>query len=896
MIDAGERTLVRSADPRAAARSLVDPTCQHAIVASRAAALAAGLDPRAPTLARIVRAESRRFGRVASAMQRVQAMRLACAEVFGPVDAAGYAARAAMPVATWLRAGLVAEPPAELSGRTLVWWRVATRYRAALRALGAVDPAEAVRLVAAAPLGRRPLALVGYPTLDPDELALVDALAGPGSVVILPGHGAWTVSADAAATALASLGWATLQREDPAPDAAIEAWRAPTLHAEVRAALAAVKRAVLEEGLAGHDVVVVTRDLERYAGTLRSVAHEIGLPLALERRVPLRATPLGAWLAGLVDAVADDLPFEATAAAARHPFCGLLDQDAFDAARRWRPRGAGAWRRALGRSARRSDAAAALDALAPFLARVARARGASRPAEPGAWRAALERLVDTWLRPEAAAAHAAPLHAWWRAVDDALVSASQETPVRGAVLRAVRETLRALTVPEPAGQPTDASRAVRVALPEALAGARYERVFLLGAAEGLFPAPVQDPPLFDAFDRDALRAAGVDTPSPADAARRERLAAWLVWRSARRLWLSYPEQVGRDARLPGLLFEALGVAPAPVDLTRPAGPGERRARDLARPNAPDAEHDPALVHARHAWRVECSRERASVRDAFDGVVGTPLDPAARRWSPTQLTTFGQCRFRWLAQSVWGVREPQEGEVEVSPLLRGSLYHQALALALSAALGKRGAEARASALGALERAFETAERATSADAVPHWRHLRGEHLEHLRTLIDSQAFLPDEHQVLRLETSFAGRWFDLDVVGRVDRIDRTPHGVDVIDYKTGSSKPPGARGFDTARLDLDLQLPLYLEVAAPLLAPGEGPASARYFSLGAMREIPRDPPDPAEVADFVTRLRRTLAAGDFPVEPSDACRYCPLEAACRKGPRLEHKSGSTVAAP
>jgi hypothetical protein len=894
------RVVVRSADPAAAARALVDPQRQLVVAASPEAAHAAGLGPRTTSLARLGRAAARRHGRIAGTVTRRQALREACEAVFGAADAAGYAERASLPVATWLRAGLPSAPPDGVGERNLAWWRVAQRYRAALQARGAIDPVEAARLVGDAPPERTALALVGYPTLAADDVSLVDALAGSGSVVILPEHGAWTVASDAAAAALQARGWTIARRVDPGPDAVLEAWRAATLDDEVRAALAAVKRALLEDGVSSGEVIVVTRDLERYAGALRTVAHAYGLPLTLERRVALRATPLGGWVATLVDVVSDDLPFEATAALLRHPFCALLDQAGFDAARRWRPRGLAAWRRALTRTARGRDALAALDALTPFVARAPRAARQSFPSDAGAWRDALERVLEACLSPAAAAVHAPVLLAWRRALDDALPGAVSDAPARGAVLRSLRETLRIVSVP--AGQGHDPSAAgveapvepavgVRVVAPEALAGARFERVFLLGAAEGMFPAPVQDPPLFDAFDRATLRSAGIVVESPADLARRERLAAWGVWRAAARLWLSYPEQIGRDARLPGLLFTALGVTPGPVARARPAGAAERRARDLARVDAVDAADDPVLRHARHAWHVELTRERASERDAYDGVVGRPLDASARRWSASQLTTFGQCRFRWLAQSAWGVREPREGEVEVSPLLRGSLYHHALALALQASVGRRGEAARAAAQGALESAFVAAERATDADAVPHWRHLRAEHLEHLRVLIDTPAFLPDDHEVFRLETGFGGTWHGLEVVGRVDRIDRTEDGVVVIDYKTGSGRPLGARGFDAERLDLDLQLPLYLEVAAPRLAPGERVASAQYLSLGAMREIPRDPPDPAEAADFVDRLRRSLAAGDYPVEPSDACRYCPLEAACRKGPRLEHKTGA-----
>ena len=914
MTGSPERLVVRSADPVLAGRALLALEQHQLVVASDAAAQAVGL-PRAPlTLARLAHRAARRHGRLAPAVTRRQALRAACASVFADDEAAGYANRGGAAVAAWLRAGLPSAAPAGLSERTARWWQVASRYQQALRAQGNIDPAEACRLVADDPPAPAALAVIGYPALDPDEVLLLDALAGPGSQLVLPRDGSWTEAADASAAALVARGWHQRERNDPAPAAQVEAWRAPTVGAEVRAALAQVKRLLHEAVREPSEIAVVTRDLERYADELRSVARSYGVPLRLERRVALRRTPLGGWLALLLEVLADDFPFEASAALLRHPFCGLLDQDAFDAARRWRPRGFAAWRRALSASSQTERADVALAALAPLASGRVRPRGVSAPRHASGWRTALERLLAAMLLPTARTACEVSLLAWQRALDDAVaplapsddavleqrpgdddldpataVSAGRASGMRRSVLlRAARDVLRVVTVADTAPAAVPDASAVRVVTPEALAGTRVPTVLVLGAAEGIFPAPVVDPPLFDAVDRQELRAAGVAVALPADQARRERLAAWGVWRAAEHLWISYPEQTGRDGRLPSAFLAELGVRAAPLAPERPASPAERRARDLARPEVPDDDADPVLRAARHAWRVELGRERAPERDHFDGVLGRPFDAQGWRWSATQLTTFGQCRFRWLAQSAWGVREPLEGEVEVSPLLRGSLYHHALHGALQAALGLRGEAARTAATAALDAAFAAAERRTAAGAVPHWRHLRVEHLEHLRTLLGQPAFLADDHQVLLLETSFDHVWHGLRVIGRVDRIDRTPDGVMVIDYKTGAGRPLGARGFDPERLDLDLQLPLYLEVAAPSLMPGERVAGARYFSLGAMREIPRAPPDAAETADFVARLRRTLAAGDFPVEPSEACRFCPLEAACRKGPRLEHK--------
>jgi len=201
----------------------------------------------------------------------------------------------------------------------------------------------------------------------------------------------------------------------------------------------------------------------------------------------------------------------------------------------------------------------------------------------------------------------------------------------------------------------------------------------------------------------------------------------------------------------------------------------------------------------------------------------------------------------------------------------------------------GAAAREAAGAALEGAFAHSERsARVAEVVPHWTRRRGEHLAHLRALIESPDFIPDDHQLLALEQRFEGEWHGWRVKGLVDRIDRTPSGLELIDYKLGSSRGVGARDLE-GRPSLDLQLPLYADVAAPAAFPDEPVARTRYLSLRQLREIPSTPPDDHELADLFARLRASLAAGFFPVEPDDAvCQRCDLALVCRKGPHLDLK--------
>jgi RecB family exonuclease len=476
---------------------------------------------------------------------------------------------------------------------------------------------------------------------------------------------------------------------------------------------------------------------------------------------------------------------------------------------------------------------------------------------------------------------------------------------RGAVLATLRDALRAETTRDAAdvderlsssteraaeGDVADEATAVTLRPLEALADARVRHVLLLGAVDGTLPQPTPDDPVLGFHERAALSAAGVPLRGAGDLARGEALRFWGAWRAAGdRLWLGVPAQTGRDARLPSPFLARLGVVADPAGEPLPASPQAFRAAALrAVDRVPDAV-DPVLAHARRAHAQALAREAEPRWGPDDGFVGIGVDPDGRRWSATQLTDLGTCRFKWWVGRVWGVSAPEEGATELTPLLVGRLYHAALDGALKAAVGRAGPEARRLAAEALDAAFAEAERSEGiADVVPHWARRREDHLAHLRALVGAEAFLPDDHQVLALERWFRGEWEGWHVIGRVDRVDRTPSGVRLIDYKLGSGRPLGARDAELAPT-LDLQLPLYVDVAAPQVAPGERVAGAAYLSLRKMTEVRAKPPDPHELDDLFTRLRDALRAGFFPVEPHpDVCRRCDLDMVCRKGPHLDLK--------
>ncbi len=864
----------------------------------------------------------------ASVLQERRLLRQAIREVVRPDDLEGTVRTWGPTVREVLRAGFGADDARPLdapSPRSRQVLDVAGRYRELLRAAGLVDRAELLWLAAGRVTRRERVLVAGYPRVGLGELAFLDAFAADGSVVVLPspgGEAAFATNEDAAAY-LSERGWrverphaapatvgerwavrlAGARGVESEPDVEVRALRYPDQEEEVRGVLTDVK-ALLLGGADPGSIALIARDEALYGPLVRAVAQEYGVPVRLSYAVPLRETRVGGWLADLVACLAGGFPFETTARLLAHPLSRRLDGEVWAEARGTHPQGLDAWTALVPDAAAlawpaRAERGAFGDRLERTLADLGVSDGLAR-LDPLSLDRRAERRFRLALRELGEEAGPAPRDAFLAEIDDALsgLSVPLDAPTRIG----------------------DGAAAVELHTPLAVFGARYRHVFVLGMADGLTPAPVRDDPVLDFVERSRLRGAGVPMESAAEAAERELLSFWAALETAEeRVTLSQPELVGGRERVVSPFFERLGLAPRAAPRKPPASRMEARAAWLRGPEGaadggdaqagrtaadPEARHaldgtgpdravggaagDPVLPHARAAWRVERRREGAAPWDAFDGVVGVPLDPDLWPFSASQLTSLGQCAFRWFAQRRLRLGSLEEAEEEVSPLFRGRLYHLALALALEPA--RAAQDPRAVALERLDEAFAQAEATVGVPAQPSWPIRRPYHLEVLRRALRAGDFFTEDGTILSLEERFRGAWRGLRVTGIVDRVDAGPDGLVLLDYKTRASKPDGAKD-SSGKATLDVQLPLYVETAAPTLHPGEAVAAARYYSLTKARALAEANIDDDELSAFVQRVRAHLEQGSYPVDPdvdAKACAYCDFDLVCRRGPRLERK--------
>jgi ATP-dependent helicase/nuclease subunit B len=239
---------------------------------------------------------------------------------------------------------------------------------------------------------------------------------------------------------------------------------------------------------------------------------------------------------------------------------------------------------------------------------------------------------------------------------------------------------------------------VFVATPDELRGRSFERVFVLGLAEQLFPPRLHEDPLLP--DR-LRRALGAELPLLEERAARERLALRIgVGAAQRKLGLSYPRFDAEHSRprVPSFyglaVLQAIdGALPAFDELARRAAPGAAARMGFPAPEhaelaIDDAEYDLAVLaellraparqrvgglhhllshpHLARALRARARRWSVARFMGADGLVleadksrallaAHQLDQ--RAYSASNLALMATCPYRFYLQAIQGLRPP-----------------------------------------------------------------------------------------------------------------------------------------------------------------------------------------------------------------------------------------------
>ncbi|MFL6468092.1 MAG: PD-(D/E)XK nuclease family protein, partial [Pyrinomonadaceae bacterium] len=422
---------------------------------------------------------------------------------------------------------------------------------------------------------------------------------------------------------------------------------------------------------------------------------------------------------------------------------------------------------------------------------------------------------------------------------------------------------------------------------------RFEHVFVMGLAEGLFPAKAEDNSIIDFYERKLLVKEGIEFEDAAEVTRWESLSFYfLLLTAAGNLQLSFPQTIGVEEKIKSSFFDRLDLEPEQFVSNAAASVEEIRRFSLRSELFND---DAVLVAARERVAIEMERESPNACGEYDGLIAEAIDHRSRKWSVSQLTSLGQCGFKWFAKKLLRLGPQEEMDDGLSPLTRGNLYHKSLELAFRKAQGQ--SDMRSKLLEVLDESFaeaEADEEKVALPVLPNWEMRRFEHVETLRQAIRSNDFVLDGSEIVSAEQAYSAEWEGFRLRGSIDRIDRTPDGLVAIDYKTSSSAPPGVQN-EEGKAKVDLQLPIYINVALPSLFPNERLSKGIYYSITKGKQIKSVKAEiEPELTAFAERAKAILESGNFAVGPDmdqTACAYCDYDSVCRNGHRITRKGAA-----
>ncbi len=488
---------------------------------------------------------------------------------------------------------------------------------------------------------------------------------------------------------------------------------------------------------------------------------------------------------------------------------------------------------------------------------------------------------------------------------------------------------------------------VAVLTPLELRGLSFHTVVFTGLAEGGFPARGRPDPLFgDAERRRVAAALGVRLPL---AEHREAesvvLFAFACEAARERLVLLAPRTSAADGRprLPSRLLLRLASAAAgrPVGLDEFLGGEPLRAvwRRAAGPPAfsddvvwvDGRERDVALLLAlSSAGRREAARlyatavlgdavaarrrfgvwraSRSPVPGEWDGLLGVEAraalaaaHPFDAEMHPTRLERFVSCPFSFLLRDVYELQAPDEpgDSLEMDALEFGTLAHDILQRAYEQVMAGdlRRDEAQAAVVAAWHECCAEAEARGVTGAALSWEVRRELLLEDLlETVRRDPVFSSPGSRPVGVEWRFgesAGRPVALALddgrtvrfAGRLDRVDETPSGACVIDYKSGG----GGTERNRIKERLSVQLPVY-RLALRQAGGAEYAAISCLYRLVTRRGGFEDLDLPQDEAASTRRLGELVAgavaladAGLFPRTTRQRCEYCDVRYACGVSP-------------
>ncbi|PIS21868.1 hypothetical protein COT51_00480 [candidate division WWE3 bacterium CG08_land_8_20_14_0_20_41_15] len=124
----------------------------------------------------------------------------------------------------------------------------------------------------------------------------------------------------------------------------------------------------------------------------------------------------------------------------------------------------------------------------------------------------------------------------------------------------------------------------------------------------------------------------------------------------------------------------------------------------------------------------------------------------------------------------------------------------------------------------------------------------------------------------IEKKFTVKIGGVDVIGSIDRIDKTTEGIEIVDYKTGSLK-------DQKEVDKNSQLAIYAIAAKEALKIEPTTLSLYFLEHNEKLTTRRTDLDLEKKKEEVKKTIEEIGRSDFPAKPSMLCKYCDFKSLC-----------------
>ena len=419
---------------------------------------------------------------------------------------------------------------------------------------------------------------------------------------------------------------------------------------------------------------------------------------------------------------------------------------------------------------------------------------------------------------------------------------------------------------------------VALLTPQAAAGRRWSLVVVAGVQESVWPDLRLRGSLLGSQDLvDVVTGRGRSAAAAATAVRYDETRQFLVAlsRAAQRLVVT---AVDNDEEQPSPfldlidefpLLEERPYAPVPRPMSLSGVISDLR-RGVAAGEAPSSAAETAL-----AWLAEVGVRGADpgqwwpLRDRSVDLPRRP-EPAPVRVSPSSLERFSTCALQWLLVS-------SGGEQDSPPAASmGTLIHDIVETE-----GEAGLDAM---LRALDDRW-------SSLGLPHGWHQRVQRRLAELMLTRADQYLSGERArgttVLGIEVPIEVTLGRADLIGRVDRLERTPDGVRVIDFKTGrTSVPPGdvAENLQLGAYQAALAHGAFEDAAAQELAGAALVQLGKAAGTKPVAKVQAQPPldeqeDPQWAETRIVELAEQMADRQFLATVGQSCPVCRVRSSC-----------------